>query len=254
MEVVVCLPRLTIFLPAHKAPFNSEVTIADRTVRRTITRTTISIAPANVSYRAIRGRRTNGELTVISIDPALMAEEALALIGLYEPEVIPQVVIEDPLIRGIGARFETEMMTGLSSPRIYLESLTNTLATHILANYVTTALRGRRPGALNSAQMRNSIEFMQANFDTDISLAELAAAAGMSKFHFAKSFKLALGVAPHQYLVKMRIEKARRLLLSEDGLSVDEIAQAVGYSNLGHFTAQFCKCTGSTPSEYRRMK
>ncbi len=251
-EVVSCFPRLTIFLPAPEIPYKSEIKYAGTTVTRTITTASVSVAPAHVPYRA-RPTRINGALTVIFLDPASMAEPALILTGLYEPEIIPQVVVEDALIRGIGARLDMEMMAGLSSPRIYMESLTDTLATHVLASYANSVLRGQRPCTLNSMQLRNSIDFMHANFDKDISLAELAAAARMSKFHFARAFKHAFGVAPHRYLVNLRAEKARKLL-SDNRLSVDEIAQAVGYSDVGHFAAQFRKCIGITPSEYRRLK
>jgi AraC family transcriptional regulator len=251
-EIVGCFPRLTIFLPAPEVSYKTEIKVAGATLARTVTTASISIAPANVAYRA-RPTRVNGAVTVIFLDSASMAEPAMILTGLYEPEIIPQVVVEDPLIRGIGARLDMEMTAGLSSPRIYMESLTDTLATHVLTSYATSVLRGQRACTLNSQQLRNSIDFMHTNFDKDISLEELAVAARMSKFHFARAFKLAFGVAPHRYLVNLRTEKARKLL-SDNRLSVEEIAQAVGYSDVGHFAAQFRKCMGTTPSAYRRLK
>ena len=190
MEVVGCFPRLAIFCPAPQVPYDTEIKVAGTTVTRIVTTACVSVAPANVPYRA-RPTRLNGAVTVIFIDPASLAESALILTGLYDPEIIPQVGIEDPLIRGIGARFDMEMMRGLSSPRIYMESLTDTLATHVLASYANSVLRGQRACTLNSIQLRNSIDFMHTNFAEDISLAELAAAARMSKFHFARAFKLA---------------------------------------------------------------
>jgi AraC family transcriptional regulator len=74
----------------------------------------------------------------------------------------------------------------------------------------------------------------------------------MSKFHFAKSFREAMGIAPHQYLVKLRIEKARKLL-TDPALSLSEVAKRVGYSDIGQFSAQFRKVAGASPKRYRRI-
>ena len=72
----------------------------------------------------------------------------------------------------------------------------------------------------------------------------------MSKYHFAKSFRQMTGMPPHHYLVKRRIEKARRLLAVE-AMSLQEIAQSVGYTDKAHFAAQFRKIVGISPRSYR---
>jgi AraC family transcriptional regulator len=74
--------------------------------------------------------------------------------------------------------------------------------------------------------------------------------ANMSKYHFAKSFRQAMGIAPHQYLVKLRVEKARKLL-AQNTMSVEEVARSVGYADKGHFAAQFRKIVGISPNQYR---
>jgi AraC family transcriptional regulator len=249
-----CFPQLTIFLPSPQAPFYAQVEIGGVSVRRKFTGKSISIAPMNVPYRSKgRGGRGASQVSAIFIDSSVITEAAITFTGVYEPEIIPQISIEDPLIRAIADQLDAEVVAGGSSPRIYVESLAATLGTHVVAKYAIAAFRGQRAGALNGAQLRASIGFMRENFERDISLEELASSARMSKFHFAKSFKLALGISPHRYLVKLRMERARKML-ADARLSVDEIAQAVGYSDVGHFAVQFSKCTGATPSEYRKLK
>jgi AraC family transcriptional regulator len=93
---------------------------------------------------------------------------------------------------------------------------------------------------------------MHANIDKTPSLEHLAMVAGMSKFHFAKSFHQTMGIAPHQYLVKLRIEKARALL-RDDTVSVPEVASRVGYEDTGQFVYQFRKVIGISPAQYRRQ-
>lgn len=87
--------------------------------------------------------------------------------------------------------------------------------------------------------------------ETDLSLAEVAAACGMSKFHFIRQFRAVFGATPNQYRIGWRIETAKRMLVS-GGDSVTEICMALGYSSLGSFSALFCRQTGQAPSAYRQ--
>ena len=94
------------------------------------------------------------------------------------------------------------------------------------------------------------MEFMHDNLHENLTLADMAAVANMSRFHFAKSFRRAIGITPHRYLVELRIAKARKLL-AVGGLSIEEVAYRVGYADKSHFTAQFHKVVGTTPCRYR---
>jgi AraC family transcriptional regulator len=87
----------------------------------------------------------------------------------------------------------------------------------------------------------------------DFDLARLAALAGLSKFHFHRLFKSAVGVPPSSYHTKMRMELARRLL-RETRKNVVEVALEVGYSNPSYFAQLFRRQTGLCPSDYRRRR
>ena len=103
---------------------------------------------------------------------------------------------------------------------------------------------------MSTMQLRRSVQFINENLSRDLTLDDIAAAANMSKFHFAKSFRKVVGMAPHQYMIKRRVEEARKLL-TLDSLSIEEIANRVGYSDKGHFAAQFMKIVGVSPHRYR---
>jgi AraC family transcriptional regulator len=92
---------------------------------------------------------------------------------------------------------------------------------------------------------------MRANLARPLSLQDIADAAGMSVFHFARGFKHATGVAPHQYLTALRLAEARTLLHNW-GLSIGEVARAVGFTH-SHFTALFARRMGMTPSRFRQV-
>ncbi len=78
----------------------------------------------------------------------------------------------------------------------------------------------------------------------------MSSVAQMSKYHFAKCFKRAVGMPPHQHLVQLRVEQACRLMKTRK-LSMEEIAYRVGYVDKNHFAAQFRRITGTTPRSYR---
>ena len=84
-------------------------------------------------------------------------------------------------------------------------------------------------------------------------LAQLAAQAGLSKFHFQRLFKGAVGVSPSRYQINLRMSEARRRL-RETKMSVVDIALEVGYANPGHFSQLFRRETGLSPSDYRRQR
>jgi AraC-like DNA-binding protein len=82
-------------------------------------------------------------------------------------------------------------------------------------------------------------------------LQEIADAAGVSAFHFARGFKRATGLPPHQFLTQERLLQARALL-HNPSLSIGEVAQAVGFSH-SHFTALFTRRLGMTPTKFREV-
>ena len=100
------------------------------------------------------------------------------------------------------------------------------------------------PGRLKRAE-----DYIVSNLQIEMSLQDIAAAAGMSLFHFAKAFKQTTGRTPHQFLTDRRLLHARSLL-HDGSLSIGQIAGAVGLSH-SHFTAVFTRQMGMTPSKFR---
>jgi AraC family transcriptional regulator len=94
------------------------------------------------------------------------------------------------------------------------------------------------------------IEYIDANLADELSIAALAQVARTSQFHFARRFKAAKGVTPHQYVLERRIELAKRLLLDRH-LSIAAVANACGFATQAHLTAVFHRMVGVTPKAYR---
>jgi AraC family transcriptional regulator len=98
--------------------------------------------------------------------------------------------------------------------------------------------------------VRRAIEFIQANLAGDIRLADIAAAAGQSLFHFSRTFRATTGLTPYRYLTQARIERAKTLLRESD-LPLVAIADEAGFSDQSHMSKIFKRLTGWTPKAFR---
>jgi AraC family transcriptional regulator len=129
----------------------------------------------------------------------------------------------------------------------------------VLCEYLGTNFRRGDPermdagrSALSSGKLRRVLEYVEAHLDQDITLHALAHESGTSPFHFARIFKRRTGLAPHQFIVRRRMERARTLL-SDGDLSILEVSLQCGYSQQSHFAATFRRLVGMSPSAYRRL-
>ena len=92
---------------------------------------------------------------------------------------------------------------------------------------------------------------MDLRFADPLDLDQMAAQAGFSKFHFARTFKDAYGETPANYLTRRRVERAKDFLRSAN-LTVTEVCMLVGFSSLGSFSSRFSELVGMSPSAFQR--
>jgi AraC family transcriptional regulator len=98
--------------------------------------------------------------------------------------------------------------------------------------------------------LKRVIDYIAANLDGNISLAQLAAIVGMSPHYFSELFKLSTGRAPHKYVLMQRIERAKQRL-RDPRRSIIDAGLDAGFQNQSHFARMFRKLAGTTPSRYR---
>jgi len=108
----------------------------------------------------------------------------------------------------------------------------------------------RLRGGLAPRTLRRVREYIEAQLHEAISIQALAAAAGLSMYHFARAFKRSQGMTPHDYLVQCRVRRAQHLLAATD-LPVSEIALASGFADQSHCARRFREHFGVSPSSYR---
>ena len=155
----------------------------------------------------------------------------------------------DPAILGVAHRLRRAVMGRAALSDIEASSLAHMLARRVLARQYRVP--ARPVSRLDARALGRVAEAVEAGLSETLTLAELAAVAGLSPFHFARSFKAATGLAPHQYVLARRVELAKRLTLTTR-LPVQEIAWEAGFENLSHFRRQFAAQVGVLPGELRR--
>jgi len=102
-------------------------------------------------------------------------------------------------------------------------------------------------------RLQRVIGYVQDHVAGPISLADMAAAAGMSAMHFAAQFRAATGLRPHHYLLQCRIQQAK-VLLMDTPCSLIDIAISVGFRTQAHFTTVFKNLEHTTPMQWRRSR
>jgi len=95
------------------------------------------------------------------------------------------------------------------------------------------------------------VEYIEEHLDGSPTLEQMAATAHLSVYHFARGFKVATGLPPHQYVIMRRVERAKRLLQGGD-LSLAEVAADAGFTDQSKFSHHFRRIVGVSPRQFCR--
>jgi len=191
----------------------------------------------------------------IRLDPGKMDEMAAELrkAGQRRFEFADVPRMRDPVVGHIGAIFRLELNRASHPAQdILIESMAVALCAHLLRSYTNAVgIEERSAAPVDVAAVGRAIAYIEDHPDRAISLRELAAAAGLSRFHFSRVFKHHLGLSPARYVERSRIGQAKALIVNAD-MSLANIAQAVGFADQSHFTRRFRLHEGRTPAEFAR--
>ncbi len=192
----------------------------------------VSLAPAFVLDCALRARLTRDDARITFPAHAVQRDERLARLARDLADELRAAETGHELV--VAALIE--------------QILIQLLRRHATIRH-TDELELSRAGLVDR-RIRRAVELMHAHLEAELPLEELAAAAYLSPFHFARLFKKLTGLPPHAYLAALRLERARTLLATTDS-SVNEIAARVGYVNASHFGKAFRQSNGLTPRAFR---
>ena len=162
---------------------------------------------------------------------------------------------QDPLLAEIAYAIAAELQTETSAGCLLAETLASSLAARLVQNHLDSSSAQVLPRTtcegLDRRRLSRVLEYIEANLLSDLTVDRLASIACLSRFHFARAFKAAVGRSPHRYVCARRLERAKKLLIRGDQ-SLVEIAFALDFSCQANFTRAFRQMTGQTPGQYRR--
>jgi len=212
----------------------------------------ISLVPAGSPAWA----RTTGckDQLFIFLEPGLITRVAAEAFDLDPARVAvpPLDGLDLPPLRAVMGAVHAELTTGGAGSRLAAESLATVLAVQLLRQVLAPRRVARgRDGALPQGKLRTVVEYIEEHLDAVLTLEQLAAAAHLSAYHFARQFKAATGMPPHQYVIARRVARAQQLLHPDWDLALAEIAVRVGFADQSQFTHHFKRLVGVTPRQFR---
>ncbi|NLI28783.1 MAG: AraC family transcriptional regulator [Nitrospiraceae bacterium] len=221
-------------------------------------------------YRGESSPMGRGNLFLINIDEAHECDDdahSFRVVGFDEKTVIKiakeinpdspvssiafnKLVTTDRfLYREIAAFFQ---MTAAPAPKLAVESLMNGILSRLVLKHTcSSSTLLSRPLSFTAA-VRVAKEYIHDNYAEDISLSELAVISRLTPFHLSRIFTNTYGLPPHLYLIRLRVETAKRALLQNDS-TIADVAVSTGFYDHSHFARVFKRYVGVTPRQYVEM-
>ena len=161
---------------------------------------------------------------------------------------------EDPLLFEIAHAIASELQAQTSAGSLLVEALASSLAARLVQKHFSASseqsFHRLARGGLDRRRLFRVLDYVEANLEGDLTIDRMASIACLSKYHFARAFKQAVGQSPHRYVSAKRLERAKALLTQGERPLV-EIALALSFSCQANFTRAFRQVTGQTHSQFR---
>ncbi|MEM9217786.1 MAG: AraC family transcriptional regulator [Cyanobacteria bacterium P01_F01_bin.150] len=202
------------------------------------------VNPAGVPFsHRISGRN---QFVLLTIEPRKVAE-LLPDQPLLERQIFRrQHQAKDKHLQTLMQALLVEAEMGGPNGRLYADTLSTALVTHFVNHYgLDTPVNLLNLPPTERQRLGHVIDYIEAQLTADFSLSDLAQVAGLSKFHFSRLFRDVIGLTPHKYVLKRRIEIAARCL--KEGEAIAQVAYRFGFTDQSHFTRVFKQFKGVTP-------
>jgi AraC family transcriptional regulator len=192
--------------------------------------------------------------SLLALQPGFVTQVAAQYFGLANHEV--QFAFterrQDPVVTGIAASVAREALQVDNASESNVESLARVLTIHLLRNYRSNreAAETRSDSTGTPRAIIRALSFINQNHARNIGIADIAAAAHVSRFHLSRVFRNTLGITLQQYLIQARVQHAHALIVAGGGqYSLADIAVAAGFADQSHLTRHFKRQMGTTPKK-----
>ncbi len=200
---------------------------------------------------------TQSQLDTIHLylDPAVITDSAerFCLKDFTAGEMSPIFAEADEVLRGLIVEVADLVHHTQRSTALYVDQIAQTLASRLIYRGLSPCQRSVevKSGTLGVRQMRRISQYIAERLDSAILIQDLADLVDYSPSHFSRTFTKTTGFSPYQYVLNMRIEAAKGMLLNWEN-SIIDIALDCGFASQEHFSRTFRKFTGLTPMGFRK--
>ncbi len=139
---------------------------------------------------------------------------------------------------------------GQETDSLFADGIALAFFSHVIQSYGDAAIAPASRGSLASWQLRRVSEWVDANLDATMSIADIAGLVDLSPSYFSRAFARTTGLPPHRWLMQRRIQRAKTLLRAS-AMPLSEIATSCGFVDQSHFTRVFARLEGQTPARWR---
>jgi AraC family transcriptional regulator len=233
--------------PAEKL----DVRYAGMKVKKPPVAGSINVVPAGSSVQW--EREGSMDLLFIYLEPSLVARVAAESFELDSSRTVvpPLSGLNVPELRSAMLAMDAELKAGAVGDSLLAESFANVLAVQLIRHITgRRKLKASADGVLPRPKLRLVVEYIMENLEGNPTLEQMAAVVHLSPYHFARQFKAATGLAPHQYVIARRVERAQELLRTDRQVGLAEVAIRSGFASQSHFGLHFRRIVGVTPRQF----
>jgi AraC family transcriptional regulator len=188
-----------------------------------------------------------------AFDPAFVNKLVEKDFGGQKVEFVEQRGLVDATILEYGKLFRQELQQGKYAGKLYGETLTIAFVLQLLSQYSAHKIKLQPPkGKLSSNQLKHVLDYTQAHLCEELSLETMAEEINLSPFHFSRLFKNTAGYSLHQFILGLKIERAKSLIRKRT-LSLTEVALLTGFYDQSHFIHTFKRAVGVSPKLFAKM-
>jgi len=168
-------------------------------------------------------------------------------------EIRNRFQVRDPQLENVAWALKAEMEFGYPCGRLYVDALAISVAARLLRCHSSLSREPRKlTGRIPERRLKQVLAYIEDNLSEDLSLSNIAASAGLSPSYFKILFRDSVGLPIHQYVIRRRVERAKRLL-AEGKMSMSQIAIETGFAHRSHLARHMRRILGVSPTVLREL-
>jgi AraC family transcriptional regulator len=248
LERVSAPDHLLFFVAAGTCDIRYRTDMPD--ARRRLSLGSFCFVSRGYEFERLSWKGSRSEAIVVAIRDIGADPNPIDAFGRTDALFDVYIGVQDARVSTLLDLMRSEIESGCPTGTTYAEALSLALASRVASLCASAPDADRRIAPLSSRQLARITEHIGKNLSEPLTIDRLAAVANMSPFHFARCFKQTTGMAPHQFVIRERVVRARKMLASTE-LPIGDIAMSLGFASQSHFTDVYRRITGRTPRRDR---